>query len=762
MSGIFFLRTWGGTAGNDTFTGFDQSNPGFTLASSFATEDFPGRDTIFAGEGDDFVSAPGGENSIDGAGGNDTLFGQGNSDTISGGAGALDSLAGSSGGDLLIETAEPGNADVAAFLDGGEGLDTLRLIGGGRLVSTQMQGIEVLEASSGTITISAANFVLFDTLRFGTSQAQTEVLIAGLGGTYDFSGLSLQTLSGPSLAVARFRGSASEETVIGTDRDDVLAGQGGANDVSGGEGNDQLSGSGTVRGGDGDDFIQDFQSEISADRLEGADGADTILSFHGADTLNGGADNDYLQGSQNGADRLDGGDGDDTLVGGTGNAGTQHTLRGAEGDDQLRVSGLLGAGGVFDGGAGADTLEAGDATLAGATYTGIEVLALSFRTVIDAAAVDAFDTLDLASNTVLDAFAAGSFDFRDKTLLGSAVFFQGALFAADTILGSAGADTLRGQSGDDSIGGQAGDDVLSGGEGNDRLDGGAGFDIATFFGAAASYTVTALGGGAFIVASGIEGADTLNGIERLQFSGGTLDLGSGIAATRDADDLVGSPFDDPINGLGGNDTLQGLGGADTLLGANGNDLLQGGADDDRLVGGAGDDTLQGGAGSDRLFGINGANLLEGGQGSDRLLGGVGNEVLRGDEGDDRLLGGAGADTLTGGTGIDVLSGEAGADTFLFEAPGAGRDRIADFEAGVDMIALSAAGFGLPLGTLDASRFEVTPNGQASAAGPGGLVYMEGTGRLYWDADGAGGTARVEIALVVGAPVLSAADFVVVA
>jgi len=40
--------------------------------------------------------------------------------------------------------------------------------------------------------------------------------------------------------------------------------------------------------------------------------------------------------------------------------------------------------------------------------------------------------------------------------------------------------------------------------------------------------------------------------------------------------------------------------------------------------------------------------------------------------------------------------------------------------------------------------------------------MEGTGRLLWDPDGAGGRPRTEIALLRDAPQLSAADFFVIA
>ncbi|MEB0161090.1 M10 family metallopeptidase C-terminal domain-containing protein, partial [Pseudomonas sp. AH2 (2023)] len=49
-------------------------------------------------------------------------------------------------------------------------------------------------------------------------------------------------------------------------------------------------------------------------------------------------------------------------------------------------------------------------------------------------------------------------------------------------------------------------------------------------------------------------------------------------------------------------------------------------------------------------------------------------------------GDAGNDRLEGGTGNDILNGGAGADVFEFER-GDGRDRIADFQNGLDRIEL---------------------------------------------------------------------------
>jgi Ca2+-binding RTX toxin-like protein len=88
-----------------------------------------------------------------------------------------------------------------------------------------------------------------------------------------------------------------------------------------------------------------------------------------------------------------------------------------------------------------------------------------------------------------------------------------------------------------------------------------------------------------------------------------------------------------------------------------------------------------GSGNDSLFGNDAANLLSSGAGTDTLNGG------------------GGADTLIGGAGADSLTGGAGADVFLYnvnsDSTGLGRDVIADFTKGSDVIDLTA---------LNASRF----------------------------------------------------------
>ena len=105
------------------------------------------------------------------------------------------------------------------------------------------------------------------------------------------------------------------------------------------------------------------------------------------------------------------------------------------------------------------------------------------------------------------------------------------------------------------------------------------------------------------------------------------------------------------------------------------------ADKDKIFGTGGGDVILGYADSDDIQGFSGNDILDGGTGYDLLDGG---------EGDDRLKGGTGDDTLTGGKGRDVMYGGAGSDEFVIYSKkdsvvGAGRDVIADFETGIDVL-----------------------------------------------------------------------------
>ena len=236
------------------------------------------------------------------------------------------------------------------------------------------------------------------------------------------------------------------------------------------------------------------------------------------------------------------------------------------------------------------------------------------------------------------------------------------------VIGTAANDTVVGTARDDVVCGLAGDDVLKGQGGDDVFIGGPGIDAASYADAPAAVTANLTTG----TATG-HGTDTL----------------------RDIENLVGSPFNDKLDGNAGANTLNGgagidglwgQAGIDTILGADGADTVGGGPGADRINGGAGVDTahfgqapaitvnlttgsatgegtdvltlfenVTGSPGADTITGNSAGNLLQGAGGNDKVLGQDGNDKLYGAGGNDALTGGMGTDTCDGGTDIDTAS-----------------------------------------------------------------------------------------------------------
>lgn len=157
-------------------------------------------------------------------------------------------------------------------------------------------------------------------------------------------------------------------------------------------------------------------------------------------------------------------------------------------------------------------------------------------------------------------------------------------------------------------------------------------------------------------------------------------------------------------GTSGIDTLT-LNSKGIIFSFDGNDSLVGSTFDDVLQGGLGADNLYGNDGNDVLFGDDGNDTLDGGRGADTLIGGAGDDVLGGaansaDAGwyAQDMYGtwsyrdpGAG-NVYNGGTGNDVLNGTSRADLYLFNR-GDGADTINEVEV-----------IGQPTGQEDVLRF----------------------------------------------------------
>jgi Ca2+-binding RTX toxin-like protein len=199
------------------------------------------------------------------------------------------------------------------------------------------------------------------------------------------------------------------------------------------------------------------------------------------------------------------------------------------------------------------------------------------------------------------------------------------------------------------------------------------------------------------------------------------------------------------------------------IGTTGVDYMQGNNGNDQLYGISGYDEIKGGLGNDQLYGGQGNDYLYGQLGNDTLYGGIQNDQLYGDEGNDRLEGGAGNDVLVGGLGNDTLSGGASKDNFKFDSALAKNvDKITDFLAVDDTVQLENAIFTklTATGSLPNADFKI---GTAAADSNDYLIYNPTSGALYYDADGSGAGAAVQLAVlgINSHPTLSSADFMVI-
>lgn len=507
-------------------------------------------------------------------------------------------------------------------------------------------------------------------------------------------------------------GGAGDDTIDGGDGDDELAGGAGADMLIGGGGVDTATyaaaagavsvvlsnpaanageAAGDTIGADieiveGSAFGDLLQGNASSNTLRGGDGDDTLSGAFGDDSLIGGA----------GADSINGGDGIDiasyagasaavrvALWNGALNTGdaagdiiqfTTEIVEGSAFDDNLQGN---SSNNTLRGGAGADLLLGGfgDDVLEGGQGADDFGGGAGADTVSYANAQGAITVV--LSNPSLNAGEAAGDNIRPDIEI-----IEGSAFG-DFLQGNASANNLHGGSGADTLLGAFGADTLTGGAGADSINGGEGFDIASYQG---------------------------SGAVRVALWNPSLNTGdaAGDIITAQTEVVLGSIFNDNLQGNASNNILRGNSGVDLILGGFGDDTLEGGAGSDDLGGGGGVDTVtyinaatgvtlvlsspglntgdaagdnirpdveiiqgssfadtlqgnaignnfQGGAGDDALLGAFGDDTLEGGDGADVLLGGAGTDLLRGGAGNDTLQGGGGGDDLAGGDGFDFVT-----------------------------------------------------------------------------------------------------------
>ncbi len=259
----------------------------------------------------------------------------------------------------------------------------------------------------------------------------------------------------------------------------------------------------------------------------------------------------------------------------------------------------------------------------------------------------------------------------------------------------------------------------------------------------------------------------------------------------------------PVNiwGEDGNDTLHGNRWTNSMDGGSGDDIIWGYDGNDVMIGGQGDDVISGGVNVlegdydildyradpdgivadlrtttwSTLLQRNVGVVTDGWGDTDqvvdveRILGSMFDDVIQAPDGvsfpygaqnrgvdlfgmggDDVLIGGTGQDWLDGGAGADIMTGGAGADRFriAFASDGAG-DVIIDFTPGEDLIVLGkdqGSEWEWPgyYGAFPENRWARNEGGHATVS-YGQMIQDSLTGNLYWDADGTGAGASVQIA-----------------
>ena len=556
-------------------------------------------------------------------------------DSLTGDAGAND-FQGGDGDDLL---AGGGGADT---LLGGNGNDTIRG-GGGQDVTDGGEGIDTNDFSDIGAPVVAS-------LAAGVASYQPAP-----GVTIVEQVLNFENLTGSANDDQLF-GDGNANVLDGGAGDDLLAGGGGADELLGGLGDDVLRGGGgndTTDGGEGSDTadFSDIGASVTASLATasatylGPNGpvADTLISI---ENLTGSSNDDVLSGDD-GDNVIGGGLGGDVLTGGDGD----DVLRGDEIDDGtavvVTVENLLPEGGTFltpvwfgfHDGLTFDLLDIG-----GSASQGLERLAedgtiapISAEFVAQTGADGGVDSTIFGTEGVPGPIDPGE---TAQAILSiddpaSARFFTwGTMIIPSNDAFLAAPDDPMADAAFDEFGNFLGLEILR--TGDDVLD--AGTEVNNEIGAA------------FLNQTAPDEGTPENG---------TVQPHPGFNGS------IGNPDATPVNVLGGTTAPGAV--VDPVVG----DFTQSPAPELLRV------TV------DLLSNQGGDDAISGGNGNDRIEGGGGN---------DTLSGGDGEDTLDGGSGTDVLSGGFDSDTFIYR-PGDGVDVISDLEVGLDLLDLTAFGFG---------------------------------------------------------------------
>ncbi|MCZ8192347.1 MAG: DUF4347 domain-containing protein [Microcystis sp. LE19-338.1B] len=304
--------------------------------------------------------------------------------------------------------------------------------------------------------------------------------------------------------------------------------------------------------------------------------------------------------------------------------------------------------------------------------------------------------------------------------------------------------------------GNAANNIITGNSGNNILNGATGID--TLIGGLGNDTYQVDTTTDTITENVNQGTDTVqssvtytlgNNLENLTLTG-TANING-----------TGNTLNNIITGNSGNNILNGATGIDTLIGGLGNDTYQVDTTTDTITENAnqGTDTVQ--SSVTYTLGNNLENLTLTGTTAINGTGNAANNILTGNSGNNILNGSDGNDTLIGGTGNDTITGGAGSDRFTFNNRNEGIDTITDFLSSQgDKITVSAGGFGGGLAAgvaITAAQFLL---GTTALNASNRFIYNTITGGLFFDGDGTGTLAAIQIATLSSKPTLTASDILV--
>ena len=732
-----------GGSGTDSFTGLnaaatwgiDGSN---TYVSSSRTLDFSNLEDLTGGSGaDTFTVSAAHTGDLSGGGGADeftltaaltgSLSGGGGADTFNLNTSGSVSM-GISGG-AAADTFDFNGGSVTGTLAGGGGADVLDFAGVATALSVTLSGTPDADGFGGSVSggASISSFTGISTIHASTMAATDRVVGLGMDGSFMGDSMMRPTsysfmvgLIEYDLTLENFESSVSSSMAIldlsaqTMNLQVVLTGA----DVGG------YSGTWTPMGGTATSFadIETITGGMGNDQLTGR-GVAASWDFSASDSSYSSADSSNVM-------RILGFSSFEVLVGGsmvdtfTVAANLSATLRGGGGNDQFNIGATATLTGMVMGGAGTDTLAANrtaymvtgsnSGTVGGISAGWSEIESLTGTTSADTFTFSASaslsgtldglggsDTLTYAART--NAVSLTLTGLGANGFAGNAGSVTGGFTNIDTLVGGSGTDTLTGLNADATWTVGSSDSYASDDAG----------DVSRSLGFS---NIEDLTGGSMADTFTVSGAHTGD----LSGGGGADEFTLTAALTGN---LAGGAGDDEFN-LNASGSVSGT--------------IQGGNDADTFnVNAAYTDTLEGGAGAD-IFNLNAAltGSASGGTGDDIFALGAGGSATT-------LAGGADTDTLRGRnaiaswtisntgvltyqvggtpvlptlTSVETLQGGSMADTFTVSG-----DYTSNLAGGggADTFTVSAALTGSLAGEAGADIFNLNDGGSVSAGIAGG-------------------------------------------